>query len=329
MEYSTIEKIVKASGVSTKELVLVQFWGEDKDVGIMHMFAKAVASLGASPIELQQSRTVNADKFAVTDHDAFSEAYFQVISRFDAVLDVFCYRPAVLDIQLNEAQTDLYRRYVSTLFQALSSAKRFTQIRIPTPDNAAESNLPADEYIKRMNAAYDIDYADLEKDGKKLIATMQETLTLKTSETSRLHFRTTGRKWHLDAGDGDMPCGEIYIAPIETETYGQVFFKTLYADDWGVFDNVTLVVESGVVVSSDNTTLNGHFADLKTADKTVCELGFGLNPNVTSLCGYTLLDEKACGTFHIAIGMNTMFGGINTSSMHMDFVGTAMVEQGG
>lgn len=33
-----------------------------------------------------------------------------------------------------------------------------------------------------------------------------------------------------------------------------------------------------------------------------CELGFGMNPNVTDLCGYTILDEKMCDTFHIAVG---------------------------
>ncbi|MDF2845223.1 MAG: hypothetical protein K0R00_3649 [Herbinix sp.] len=32
------------------------------------------------------------------------------------------------------------------------------------------------------------------------------------------------------------------------------------------------------------------------------------------------------GTFHIAIGDNTMFGGNNKADFHMDFVGTAEVE---
>lgn len=329
MNYFVIEKIVKASGVKPNELVLVQFWGEDNDIGLMHLFSKAVASLGASPFELQQSRTVNADKFIVADERAFSENYFRVVSGFDAILDIFTYRPVVLDIQLNEVQIGLYRKYISALFQALSRAKRFTQIRIPTLENAAESNLPPNEYIKRMSAAYDIDYTQLQQDGEKLIAEMKETFSLNTGENCKLCVTTSGRTWHLDTGDGDIPCGEIYIAPLETKTNGQVYFETLYAEDWGVFQNVTLTVQNGVVVSANNTVLNNHFAELETVDKTVCELGFGLNPNVTSLCGYTVLDEKAHGTFHIAIGMNTMFGGTNASNIHMDFVGTAIVEQGG
>lgn len=46
-----------------------------------------------------------------------------------------------------------------------------------------------------------------------------------------------------------------------------------------------------------------------------------MNPNITELIGYTVLDEKMAGTFHIAIGDNTMFGGKNSTPLHMDFVG--------
>lgn len=51
-----------------------------------------------------------------------------------------------------------------------------------------------------------------------------------------------------------------------------------------------------------------------------------MNPNVTDLCGYTLLDEKMAGTFHIAVGANTMFGSENRATDHGDFVGCGEVE---
>ena len=50
-----------------------------------------------------------------------------------------------------------------------------------------------------------------------------------------------------------------------------------------------------------------------------------MNPNVTELCGYTPLDEKMYGTFHIAVGANNMFGGTNAASDHIDFVGHGSV----
>ena len=49
----------------------------------------------------------------------------------------------------------------------------------------------------------------------------------------------------------------------------------------------------------------------------LAEFGIGLNPKAT-LIGNTLLDEKSLGTAHIALGMNTVFGGINNCSYHLD-----------
>ena len=46
---------------------------------------------------------------------------------------------------------------------------------------------------------------------------------------------------------------------------------------------------------------------------------------MTDLCGYTVLDEKMCGTFHIAAGSNHMFGGKNEASDHIDFVGRGRI----
>lgn len=94
----------------------------------------------------------------------------------------------------------------------------------------------------------------------------------------------------------------------------------------GEFDQVILTVEYGVVTSSNHDSVNEFIDSLPKESRVVCELGFGMNENVTSLCGYTLLDEKMCDTFHIAIGNNTMFGEKNNAELHVDFVGKAQVE---
>ena len=331
MDKSLIQKIVKVSGVKEHELVLVQFWGEDKDCEIMHSFAAAVTALGASPIEVQQSRTANAEKFKCATEQAFSDKYFQLMSSVDAVLDVFSYRPVVLGTKLDDTQTGYYRRYMASLFKALSGAKRFIQIRLPNDANAEESGLAADEYTRRMLAAYDVDYAALHEFGVKRIAELdgKESIEIITNSDCRLRFNLSGRNWILDAGEGDMPCGEIYIAPVEHETNGRVYFDKLYAADFGVYECVILTIEKGIVIHADNEALNQQFKELDTADRTVCELGFGINPNVKTLCGYPLLDEKSNGTFHIAIGSNVMFGGKNAANLHIDFVGTAEIKFGG
>ena len=64
MNRETIAKIVKASGVSAGELVLVHFWGEDADKEIANNFVASVAALGATPFLLQQARSINRAIFS-------------------------------------------------------------------------------------------------------------------------------------------------------------------------------------------------------------------------------------------------------------------------
>lgn len=99
MTRETIAKIVKASGVSTGELILIHFWGENAD--------KTVAALGASPVVLQQARSVNREIFAGAKESCFDERYFGPFSKFDAVLDVFACQPIVLGYELEDAQMEL------------------------------------------------------------------------------------------------------------------------------------------------------------------------------------------------------------------------------
>jgi len=327
MEKNLMKKIVEASGISVGELILVQFWGEDKDINIMHDAADAVAALGASPVEKQQSRSINTRRFTEVADGAYDENYFRYMSSFDAVIDIFSYRPVVLNSTPEGFQVEAYRKYMGNMFDTLSKVKRFTQIRVPTEENAQESNLPNEEYQSRMLSAMDINYNALRQTCENAVAKLQDKteIVLTTGVNYELHFDCTGRKWYIDAGDGDIPAGEIYIAPLETETNGTVYFETLYAGCWGTFKAITMTIEAGIITMTNNSVFNEQLAKLDTASKTVCELAFGQNPSVTDLCGYTLLDEKAKGTFHIGIGNNTMFGGENDVPFHMDYVGLGTI----
>lgn len=322
MKFKFIPELVKASGVQKGEMVLIHFWGEDRDKEIANQFLSAVTKLGATPVLLQQARSINHLIFGEVTEDCFDERYFEMFSNFDAVLDVFAYRPVVLGYELDSVQMDLYRRYVERLFCALMKAKRFIQIRIPTKANAEESGLSSEDYVRKMECAYNIDYEMLSLKCEQKIKQVEiyNQFVLHTGRNCELFFDLTGRKWHVDAGAGDWPCGEVYIAPNESKTRGTVFFDHLFIEDVGEFYNVTLFIEDGVIVSSSNDEVNNYIQLLPIEDSVVCELGLGMNPNVTELCGYTVLDEKMAESFHIAIGANDMFGGNNKASRHTDFV---------
>lgn len=266
MTRETIAKIVKASGVSTGELILIHFWGENAD--------KTVAALGTSPVVLQQARSVNREIFAGAKESCFDERYFGLFSKFDAVLDVFACQPIVLGYELEDAQMELYRRYISQLFEKLVTCRRFAQIRIPTAANAAESGLDPQEYIRRMDRAYDVDYAAVRAACEHAAAQFAgaSRVTVRTGEGCVLQLELTGRTWLTDAGDGDLPCGEIYIAPVEAKTNGDVFFGTLYLEG-EAYTDVTLQITNGEVTGSSQKAVAAHFAALPRENRIVCELG--------------------------------------------------------
>ncbi len=49
------------------------------------------------------------------------------------------------------------------------------------------------------------------------------------------------------------------------------------------------------------------------------EFGIGTNYGIKPV-GWTIYDEKAMGTAHVAIGNNIHLGGANKASIHIDFV---------
>ena len=321
MEY--INKIVQASRISEGAQVLIHFWGEDSDKPIANEFMIAVAAMGATPVMLQQARSINRQIFKNAGVSAFSEEYFKRLEDFDMVLDIFAYQPVILGCELSREKMELYRQYMARLFHALMRVKRFAQIRIPTLENAEESGLDSEEYIRRMEQAYNVDYEALTRACLQERARMEsyQKMILKTGKDCVLHLDLSGRRWRIDAGDGDWPCGEIYIAPREDRSNGSIWFQELYIKEQGHFTDVKLFVEAGRIIASNHAQITDYLQKLPCDCTVLCEFGLGMNPNVTDLCGYTVLDEKMAGSFHIAIGANHMFGGSNRAPIHMDFVG--------
>lgn len=150
MDRKMIAEIVNASGISAGEMILIHFWGEDADREIANSFLVAVAEAGATPVLLQQSRTVNRDIFLAAKDSCYSGRYFDLLSQFDAVFDVFAYQPVILGYKIEDEKFELYRKYMAQLFSALMKCKRFLQIRIPTAANAEGSGLEPQDYIRRI-----------------------------------------------------------------------------------------------------------------------------------------------------------------------------------
>ena len=330
MKRETYCSIIKATGIERGDLVLVQYWmGEEisEDVGFLQA---EIAAVGATPMlviqNLAMSQLINEN---VTEN-TYGEKYFKLFEEADVVIDLIERPIRILTKPVEPEKMDLLGSYMRKLFQICTSKKKMLQLRVPTEAMAMAEGMEPEDYAKRMEAAMDIDYALLNENCIRLKEELEKYKGVEITTGNgeyRLVLSFEGRSWGIDAGDGDLPCGEISIAPVESATNGKVFFDTIFlpnSEDGGKlkFEKVVLTINSGVITETSDDKLTKLISEYPRSNTVVCELGLGMNTNVTSLCGCALLDEKMIGTFHLGIGDNTMFSGTNEADDHNDLIGT-------
>lgn len=316
-----IKKMVEAIGVKAGDIVLIQLWGEDENIGLLHDFSYEVAAAGGTPMEQQHSRIYYKNLFEATEEKCYSESFFNIFKDVKVVIDICTYEPVRPHKEFSKDKIGFYREYMKELFKSLSSKEKFVQIRVPTIENSLESDLDFEEYKTLMMKAYDINYNELKIKSNDIVNALlnRDLVKIITGKDHELYLSLKSRKWYIDAGDGDLPCGEIYIAPIENSAKGSIIIEKFFLEG-EILKNLDLTFKDGRLINSSSEIFNEYLKTLPENANILCELGIGLNENVTDLVGYTALDEKTKGTIHIAIGMNTMFGGSNQCSYHKDFV---------
>jgi len=213
----------------------------------------------------------------------------------------------------------------------------------PTPEQAAFYGVPFDRFEQSYWRAADTDYAAIARRGAGVAAALDagEQVVIRSGRTGgdpeefTLTLSIAGRSSVVDDGVvspedvgrgfnmGNLPCGEVFLAPQETSAAGKVCFQLVRHHGWEARD---LVVEfrDGRVVGHEALMDRDMFAQWVgaasgDADR-LGELGIGLNPDVSEITGYTLLDEKIGSTIHLALGDNRGFGGQNQSSLHWDLL---------
>jgi leucyl aminopeptidase (aminopeptidase T) len=142
-------------------------------------------------------------------------------------------------------------------------------------------------------------------------------------------FEPGGREWHADTGivhePGDfsnLPAGEVFVSPTDANgTY--VVDGTMRPH--GLLEEgqqLRFEVEDGYVTEISDDEIREQVEtgaeEVGRDAYNLAELGIGTNVGVTELVGSVLLDEKAAGTVHIAIGDDAGIGGETDAPLHLD-----------
>ncbi|MFC4551725.1 MULTISPECIES: aminopeptidase [Halorussus] len=156
-----------------------------------------------------------------------------------------------------------------------------------------------------------------------------EEVRVTSPQGTDITFRPGSREWLADtgivhdAGDfSNLPAGEVFVSP-ETATGTYVVDGTMMP--YGLLDEgqeLEFEVEDGYVtrISDDDVREQVETASEEVGDAAynLAELGIGTNVAVTELVGSVLLDEKAGGTVHVAIGDDAGIGGDTDAPIHLD-----------
>lgn len=139
-----------------------------------------------------------------------------------------------------------------------------------------------------------------------------------------LRLVVEGRRWEAADGHHNMPDGEVYTSPVETETEGEIRFTFPALFQGREVDDIRLRFEGGVVVAAEAAS-GGEFLDavldLDEGARRLGEVAFGMNYEIDRFTKNTLFDEKIGGTMHFALGAAFReLGGVNDSALHWDLV---------
>jgi aminopeptidase len=139
-----------------------------------------------------------------------------------------------------------------------------------------------------------------------------------------LRVNLAGRDWIAADGKLNMPDGEIFSSPVETETEGQIRFSFPAIFQGRGVEDVRLRFEGGRVVHAEASKGNDFLQsliDMDEGSRILGEVAFGLNYEIDRFTRDILFDEKIGGTMHFALGSSfTQIGGQNESGLHWDMI---------
>jgi leucyl aminopeptidase (aminopeptidase T) len=184
-----------------------------------------------------------------------------------------------------------------------------------------------------MLNSVNVNFGEMKATADKLIDALKNAVRIHitTDKGTDLLLGVAGRKFVGDIGVEatgmcNIPCGEIFCAPLETEASGVIVFDASIGDIGLLKQPLKVYMSSGRVTKfeSNDREIEKRIVELTDVDdeaRVIGELGIGVNAGAR-ITGNMLEDEKSLGTAHIAFGNNSDFpgGGKNNSKIHRDYL---------
>ena len=230
-----------------------------------------------------------------------------------------------------------FGRAISSFWDAVYEvvkAKPLLLVNLPSAKYVEAMHINYEEFLQTFVHAVKVDYRKLRKIGSSIASKLDGGKYIRVCDPNGtdLAFSIKGRRVGVEIGtledcfstgrecEVEVPAGEVYVAPMENSANGMLVVDQLRG--YGI-KGLRLSFENGKIVSFK--VEKGSDAFKKVLEKAegdkdrIAELGIGINYGMKPV-GWSVYDEKALGTAHIAIGNNIHLGGVNKASIHIDFI---------
>jgi aminopeptidase len=202
----------------------------------------------------------------------------------------------------------------------------------PTNAHAQEAEMALAEYEDFVYAACHVHESDPAAHWRAVSAELQaraeelggvRELRILGPDTD-LRVGVEGRSWLAADGRYNLPDGEVFTSPLETETEGEIRYTFPAVYHGREVEDVRLRFEGGRVVEAEAARGDDYLQSLLEMDagaRVLGEVAFGLNYEIDRFTRNILFDEKIGGTMHLALGSGfPQSGGRNTSGLHWDMI---------
>ncbi len=179
--------------------------------------------------------------------------------------------------------------------------------------------------------ALNVDYEIVAKLGDNMAKALKNAREIRITNLSGtdIKFTVEGRKFEVDTGLyrnpgewGNLPAGEVYVAPVEGTGEGVVVIDGSIAQIGIIDEPIRVEVHEGYAIKFEGKYASKLEEILRNVGRREAfnfpaEFGIGCNPSA-KISGIVLEDEKAMGTIHLAFGDNSTFGGKVKAGIHID-----------
>ena len=269
----------------------------------------------------------------VTDdkREPIGEALYEVAREIDDGATILRYPPGDQHGEEPPAPVAAAMRDADVFLAPTTKSISHTRARGDACEAGARgSTLPGiteDVFTTGLDADYESIAAECERMLEKVADADEIRVT--SPQGTDVTFGIGDREWNADTGMvhepgefSNLPAGEVFVSP-ETADGTYVVDGTMRPH--GLLEDghqLRFEVEDGFVTEISDDEISEQ---VETAAEEVgrdaynlAELGIGTNLAVTDLVGSVLLDEKAGGTVHIAIGDDAGIGGDTSAPLHLD-----------